>query len=400
MALLDIYFYNSEHIRDGFRRVKELAPSIPSVGTGLEFFAALFLVIVAFTLIYALGQLLNGFSALVLDRLVVKKLLKYPFNLYLRRLEAPSARSDHDILRDAMLESSYAIFCLNLVPLVFMELIVIAFSFRLSELPAYLIIYSARHPILESSLLSLGAAFLVYLHFGRPSRTRARRYYNRRVLSDAQLRSFNRQHWALVLLLVSLISLSLWRGEIWIILLLPLLNSVVGLVERYAPRRLTQKILLGPFLKYMKACFANPIYFAANLVGYSDLPSAQLIRMVKDEFVEQIDPKDFFWVAYLKIQNRGEGASQTAYHFLATYGMVRNLCNSTAFALTLSVGFFLMKWPLGHGPSVVAWTLTQSGLVYALFARYLYVYGPYFSKYVLRAAAFTHATKRVEISEP
>lgn len=353
-----------------------------------------FLVIVVFTLIYALGQLLNGFSALVLDRLVVKKLLKYPFNLYLRRLRTPASRSDHEILRESMLESSYAIFCLNLVPVFFMELIVTAFSFRLGELPAYLVSYSAKHPIIEGAALSVGATLLVYLHFGRPSRSRARRYYDSSVLADDILQRFYQRHWTLVLLLIGLVSSLLWRGLIWSVLLLPALNIFIGLVERYAPRPLFLA-QLNEFLNYMKACFANPIYFAANLVGYGDLPSPPLIRMVRDEFTPDIDPKDFFWLAYLKIQNRGEGASQTAYHCLATYGMVRNLCNSTAFALTLSVGFFLLRWPVGHGPAVVVWTLTLCGLVYALFARYVYVYGPYFSKYVLRAAAFSRATTRM-----
>jgi hypothetical protein len=389
VVLLDFCFYQHRHIRAVLSNVSDLRNYFAEMGTGLEFFLALFLFLIVFTLFYAGGQLINGVSALILDRLIVKKLLKYPFDLYLRRLKAPKRRNDHDVFRDAVLESSYLVFCLNLIPFVALEGVLILFSIvEKAEFHAALVSYSGSSPLLYDVIVGAIVVFLVYIHFGRPSRARVRRYCGKAAFSDSQLKSLWWSHCLLVLSLSGLEMLLVLQNCVGGILLLPLLNVVIGIHDRSARKRAEDKQVI----KYLRACFANPIYFAANIVGYGDFPSESLIRMVRDEFIAE--DKDFFWMTYLAVQNRNEGSSQTVYHFLAMYGMVRNLCNATAFAIVLSVGFFSLGWPTGQGPMVIAWTAILCALMYALFARYLYVYGPYFAKYVLRAAAYSRASRR------
>jgi hypothetical protein len=63
-----------DHGREVQRRLYE-----PS--TGVDVVIALILAVVIFNVVYVLGQLLNGVAAVVLDRVIVKKLLQYPFAL-------------------------------------------------------------------------------------------------------------------------------------------------------------------------------------------------------------------------------------------------------------------------------------------------------------------------------
>jgi len=258
-----------------------------------------------------------------------------------------------------------------------------------AEFHAALVSYSGSTPFLYDVVVVVIVLFLVYIHFGWPSRTRVRRYFGRKAFSEARLKNLWWSHCIFVLSLSILELILVLQNCIGGILLLPMLNFVIGLHDRRARKRAEDKEVI----KYLRACFANPIYFAANIVGYGDFPSKPLIRVVRDEFIAE--DKDFFWLTYLSVQNRNEGSSQTVYHFLAMYGMVRNLCNATAFAIVLSVGFFGLDWPNGQGPAVIVWTGVLCALMYALFARYLYVYGPYFTKYLLRAAAYSRASRRV-----
>src|SRR4051794_37278324 len=130
---VEFYFYHAQHIIATLRRMNEVAPYFSSSSTSLQFFLALSLFIAGFTIIYVIGQLINGFSALVLDRTIVKKLLKYPFTLYERRLAAPTDETAAEVLRRAMMEASYTVFCVNLVPVVFLELVAFMFAVRVSS---------------------------------------------------------------------------------------------------------------------------------------------------------------------------------------------------------------------------------------------------------------------------
>lgn len=438
VVLLDFYFYKARHLKNILESVSALGKPFNSIGTGLEFFVALFLFMVVFTLFYALGQLINGASALILDRLIVKKLLKYPFELYLLRLKEPATKRDHEILRDAVLDSTYFIFCLNLIPVVALECVVTLFFFERHE---FQIAPASYFGTQQLSYLSVACiVFLVYIHFGYPSRRRGSDALSQNEISD--LDRLYRRHWVLVGLLTVLELLMMRLGLVAGILILPVLNVCIGIYDqrvrkqlkdnelaekmkleednklpedkeqreleeqrelrkqreaeqKEATQRAKQLETAQRILDYLRSRFANPIYFAANMVGYGNFPSTSLIRMVRDEFVSEVEDKDFFWLTYLTVQNRNEGSSQTVYHFLAMYGMIRNLCNATAFAIVFSVGFFQMDWPNGHGAGVIVWTAILCGLMYALFVRYLYVYGPYFAKYLVRAAAYSRASRRV-----
>jgi hypothetical protein len=355
-----------------------------TASTSLQFFLALALFIAGFTVIYVVGELINGFSALILDRTIVKKLLKYPFTIYQRRLGNPTAEARR-FFRDNMLEASYLILCVNLVPLVFLELVSFLFDIRIPGFSLWL--QAHRHYYIAAP----GLAIILWLHLGRPSLRRARR---RTMISDREHverdREFVRYHILLLLMifLIEFIAIMI-LGYVSFVLLLPALNIAIGIAER----RLFDGVvdpgpLVRKFYAYAKARFTNPIYFAAKLTGYGDLPSSALIRSARSSIGTDVEERDFFWMTYLTVQNRGGAATQSMYHFLAMYGMVRNLCNATAMVLLWSVAIFWIEWPEGHGHGVAIWSLGLCGLMYGLFIRYLYVYAAYFSKYVLRTAAY------------
>lgn len=383
MTGAEFYFYNASHLIAALKLLTGTSQYFTSASTSLQFFLALALFIAGFTAIYVVGQLINGFSALILDRTIVKKLLKYPFEIYQRRLQA-TVDDPRSFYRGIVLEASYLMFCINLVPLVFLELVTVLFDMRI---PAFSRWIGAHYLVTAPTL-----ACTLWLHYGKPSSKRAIRWTGTGDDSDVvtDYKNFARYHLlSIAVLFIIEYTVAVTLEHVSAILLLPTINWLIG----YAERRLLHEdakptLRTRRVFAYAKACFTNPIYFAAKLTGYAAAPSATLIRSVKTEVGMDLDEGDLFWMTYLTVQNRGSGSSQTVYHFLAMYGMVRNLCNATAMALLSSVAVFWIEWPVNHGQGVAVWSVGLCGLMYILFIRYLYVYGAYFSKYVIRAAAF------------
>lgn len=389
---LEFYFYHAAHLKEVLGRLEEVQPFFASAGNSLQFFLALSLFIAGFTAIYVIGQMINGFSALVLDRTLVKKLLKYPFPLYLRRLKTPYDEIDNrGLFRAIVLESSYLVFCLNLIPVVFLELVAWLFSRRVPTFTPWLQV----HGLVVAAALIL----LVYIHFGKPSRRKPQLYGQQTPKALAHYAEFFLYHCILLVILFIFEFLMIYLvGAVATILLLPVINAVIGLAERRAKRTGTYSTpYIGHFYDYSRICFTNAIYWAAKLTGYGDIPSTEIIRTVHSAVGPDCAENDFFWLSYLTIQNRGVGSSQTMYHFLAMYGMVRNLCNATACILMVSVAIFWLEWPSKYGQGVAVWSVSLCVLMYALFIRYLYVYGSYFSRYVLRAAAFVFRSTRPHV---
>jgi len=371
------------------RRLLEIGPFLHTASTSLEFFLALLLFVVVFTVIYVVGQMINGLSALLLDRLLVKKLLKYPFDLYQRRAATPpDVADDRTLFRNLVLESSYLIYCLNLIPIVFLELIATLFATRGELFSAWV----RTHEAIAAVVLLV----LFYIHFGVPTFRKPSRYPESDHRAVTHYQEFAHYH-IVFLAVVCFIEFSLIVTLGWIgaVLVLPALNIAIGLWER-AMRR--QEEYRSPYARrfffYLRLSFTNAIYFAAKLAGYGDIPSSAIISDARATAGPACGDKDFFWMTYLAVQNHGGAASQTAYHFLAAYGMVRNLCNATAMVLVAAFAAFWVRWPAEHGAAVVIWCVGLCFLMYALFARYLYLYASYFSKYVLRVAAHVYRGTR------
>jgi hypothetical protein len=325
-CFVEFYFYHARHLKLSLARLQEIEPFAASASTSLQFFLALSLFICGFTCIYVIGQIINGASALILDRTIVKKLLKYPFELYERRLHTPASEvDDRQLFKALVLESSYLVFCLNLMPLIFLELVASLFALRSTDFRYWL----QTHPVSIMLLL----VCLLYMHFGPPSlrkpyrsgdSLRATNHYKEFALLHASL---------LLILFVLEFILMIGTGGAVAILLLPATNLVIGVSERFTLSHGTQSAYVTRFFFYAKACFSNSIYFAAKLTGYGDIPSQEIIATVRRGIGKDYDARDFFWMTYLTVQNRGLGSSQTVYHFLAMYGMVRNLCNATSLIL-------------------------------------------------------------------
>ena len=386
VCVLDFFFYGADHIARLLKQIVGLRPLFASASTSLEFFLSLALFVVGLTVIYVIGQMINGLSALLLDRLIVKKLLKYPFEIYQARSETSGDISDRTLFRNVVLHSTYLVFCLNLLPFIVIELVVTVFALRTKKL----LVWIQTHPLVSAAAI----VFLLYIHLGRPSRSKPRRQNVGDATYARHCTELFLYHWlAVIFLAIIEWATVIGLGAVWMILALPLLNIILSVVERFVMEEwVYSRPYASHFYDYARACFTNPIYFAAKLVGYGDSPSRDVIRGVREGLGVTFQRSEFFWITYLMVQNRGAGASQTMYHFLAQYSMARNVCNATAFVLLASVGAFWLRWPTDHAQAVVVWAFGLCCLMYALFARYLYLYGAYFSKYVLRSAAYIFAT--------
>ncbi|MGA8807322.1 MAG: hypothetical protein WB973_05545 [Thermoanaerobaculia bacterium] len=353
--------------------------------TGVDVLIAVVLAIASFNIIYVVGQLLNGVAAVVLDRLIVKKLLNYPFTLYeMKWRQRAENKTDAMLLREAMLGATYFVFCVNLIPVFFFEAALVAFG----RMNPYAGSWVQKHPVFTLILSFL----LVVAHFGIPSVRKAREICGRG--EDAKNHRFELVIWHAVIISFFAIIIGATIalvGVTEIVLLLPFANLVLGYIDR--------KMLLthGPNYKtaathhvfvYIRRTFLNASYLAAKIVGYSASPDAELIGHALAKARYGSKANDFYWMCQLRLENEAPRSYDTAYHGMAMYTMNRNLCNATAFIAVISVVAFYVQWPDGYRYSPLVWITALCVLTYMFFIRYLYLFSGSYCKYVVRAAAF------------
>jgi len=353
--------------------------------TGVDVLIAVVLAIASFNIIYVVGQLLNGVAAVVLDRWIVKKLLRYPFTLYEMKYQKRSdKKTDSIVLREAMLDASYAVFCVNLIPVVFFELALVAFG-RVNPYPGS---WVQGHPLLTIGLSLL----LVLAHFGIPSYRKARETCGGDDEAATNRWELVIGHWTLVVFFSSIVGAVIaFAGITEIVLILPVVNAVVAAGDR--------KMLLkygSPYKKpamrhlfvYIRRTFVNASYLAAKAVGYGTLPDADLIGRALSDARYDSKANDFYWMCQLRLENEAPRLYDTAYHGMAMYTMNRNLCNATAFIAVMSVSAFYVQWPMDYHYSPLVWIAILCVLTYMFFVRYLYLFSGGYCKYVVRAASF------------
>jgi len=408
LVILDFRFYDSAIILLYLKRIEEFRSHLQNLSTSLEFFLALVLFVATFSTAYVLGQILNGISALAIDRFVVKKVLKYPFELYRERYRRPPSEIDtHRLFHSLVLQSSYLAVLTTLFPLLAAEAAAIIIAMRHPSARWWF----SSHPWITTFV----AIATMGLHLGLPSQRFLRYATNRtetqqdlqtpappKTISRSVLKFLDRitpeQYpsffWThvIVFLFASLTStILLLHGQVVCVIVTLLgYNSILLAIDRSFKKHHNETGLpsLEKLLFYVRLTFADLATFAANLVGYGETPSTKLIGSLLDSMDPDCHEKDFFWLTYLIVQNEGGGSLPTTYHFLSNYGMVRNLCSSTICLAVASAAAFASNWPLGKGSHAALWILVLFILAYSLFARFLYLYSSYFSKYVLRSAAF------------
>jgi hypothetical protein len=392
-AAFGVFVFYRKAAAASLKDIKDFIHPLGEPTTGVDVLLAVVLAIIGFNLVYILGQLLNGVAAVTLDRVIVKKLLKYPFTLYeLKWEKREQKRTDAQILREAVFESSYGVFCINIVPIVFFELALVAFGLN----NPYGGSWVEAHKVLTIAL----TVVLVCTHFGIPSLRKARLIAEEEATnpSDAKLELIL-CHMIVVVLISIGVGLAIARaGWTLVILLLPITNGVIAVSER----RLVAKY--GPEFKspamkrsflYMRRTFLNPAYFAAKLVGYGSSPDARLIGKAREAAGYDSRANDFYWMCQLRIENDAPRSYNTAYHGMAMYTMNRNLCNSTAFIAIASVVAFYIKWPDTPQKYLpLIWIAILCVMTYVFFIRYLYLFSGLYSKYVVRAVTFLEERNR------
>lgn len=389
-------FYRHE-LGVAFLRLKAFLQPLGEPSTGVEVVMAIMLAIAAFNVVYVVGQLLNGVAAVLLDRVIVKKLLQYPFTLYEMKWNNRDANlPDGQLFRDAVTKASYAVFCVNLAPVVFFELALVAFG----RVNPHAGSWVQRHPT-GTVFLSL---VLVMVHFGIPSVRKARQVCGEGIETQTMRLELIWGHVTLIVISTAIVSIAISaRGQTESILLLPLANVAMAIADR----KLLLKYGAGyrsnemrHVFVYARRTFFNPAYFAAKLVGYGTTPAAELLGKAIAEAKYDSRANDFYWMCQLRLENDAPRSYDTAYHGMAMYTMNRNLANATAFVTIASLVAFYAKWPNGIRYLALAWVGILCVLCYIFFVRYLYLFSGLYSKYVVRTAAFLADRQKPHVISP
>jgi hypothetical protein len=384
-TLMGAFIFYRQSLSDAVGALHKFVKPLGEPTTGVDVLLAVVLAIVSFNIIYVVGQLLNGVAAVVLDRVIVKKLLSYPFTLYeLKWQQRHENKPDTIILREAMLNATYAVFCVNLIPVVFFELALVAFG-RANPYPGS---WVQKH-----LLLTLGLSLLlVFAHFGLPSTRKARETCGIGTDADNNRFALVVGHWLAIVIFATIVGSTIaLAGLTEIVLLLPAVNGLLALSDRkmlirYGIHHKTPAA--HQFFVYMRRTFLNTSYMAAKIVGYSSSPDAALIGRALAEARYGSKANDFYWMCQLLLENDAPRSYDTAYHGMAMYTMNRNLCNATAFTAVMSVVAFYVRWPDAFHYSPLVWIAILCVLTYMFFIRYLYLFSGSYCKYVVRAAAF------------
>lgn len=352
-----------------------------------ELVVAIAVLLLLFNLIYITGHLLNSTSALLMDRSIVKKILKYPFKLWLLRDELRSAgkgfarADDHKLFAWAVLDTSYFLTAsANLFPWVVIEFGLVFYSFR------------QDHGQIHWAYSVAGATFLVgvltYLHLGAPTRRAERLDLREEFGSFREIRIL---HGVLLILVVSLVTAAVLVFESLapLLALVTLSALIVAGDRRMRREREYSRGSAKKFYFYLRSSFPNWIYFVANLVDYGSMPSRSVLTKAK-ACTGKCDgsSSDFFWLAYINLENRAPASFPAAYHFLSMYGMNRNLSTATGFILIHTGLSYFFNRLIAADAEVFVWVCTLLAFSLLFFVRYLYLYSGYYSKYIVRAAAY------------
>jgi len=385
MGVAGFAFYFYRDVVDGaIKWMKALLHQVGEPTTAMDILAAIILLVVAFNVTYILGHVLNGFAAAVLERVFVRKLLRFPFQLYeLKSKDKRKNRNDGERFRDAVLDNPYQVHCANLLPLLFFEVTLLTFARVNPHAGSWV-----DHHRAATFLLALGA---VVAHFGIPHWVPSSRYAARFRDVIGLFRWFFWCHIVVLLLIGAIVGWAIaYQGTASVLVVLPLTNLLLALIDRRLRRQgrgRHRRVFVRCLYFYLTLTFVNFAYFGAKLVGYSAAPSRDLIARASRFVGYNSQENDFFWMTHLRVQKEAPTLYATVYHAMSLQGMNRNLSNATAFILAVSVGAFAIKWPEPFRYSALVWIAALAGLSYLFFVRYLFLFSGPHSRYILRAAA-------------
>lgn len=395
-ATLALVFYQTV-VEEAIAWFRHLCSQLGEPTTAFDLLAGIILIVVAFNATYVLGHILNGFAAAVLERVMVRKLLLYPFQLYeLKWNDTASDRNDGERFRDAVLGNPYQLHCANLLPFFFLELTVYAFA----RVNGHTGTWVDEHRLLTFCL----AAAITVVHLGFPIWLKGSRHARKHPAGARMFRWCFFVHIAVLVLVTALIGWAIgYHGKASILFILPLTNWLLATIDRRLRRKgkgRHKKPIVRYFYYYLTVTFMNFAYMGAKMVGYGAAPSRDLIGKAKSLVGYTSESNDFFWMAHLRIQKDAPQLYETAYHSMALQGMNRNLSNATAFVLVVSVVCFVISWPTGYRHGALLWVGALSMLSYLFFVRFLFLFAGRHSRFIIRAAALLAEREQPKIILP
>ena len=383
VVIFELLFIEKSYISTLYDNIFSFLKNFSSLkSTSLELVLSILFLVILFNLIYVIGHMINGFSALLFDRLIVKKYLKYPFYLYQQKLNSyPANESDHSIFRREVTNASYALTgFVNNAPIYALELIFFLLL-RKTQITQTQLVDSLP-------LLFIFLASLIVLHFGIPSKRILKVVPKSK--SNQYQKYLNFHIMTFILLLLVITTIIHITGNLTSFLIIPLISISVIIINRIFRKKIdTMDGTLYEFFGYLSTTAVNWVYFLAVLVGYGSMPSRAVIKDAS-KLIGRIEnsSSDFFWLTYIHLENIATSSYPAAYSFLSMYGMNRNLCNSSVLIVIYSIYSLSFRSLIYNNSSIVIWLSLFSLFIIVFFARYLYLYSSYYSQYTLRVSAF------------
>jgi len=393
VAFLGLIFYLPD-IESGVQACKTVMSRFGEPTTAIDLLVGIVLLVLAFNATFIFGHILNGFAAGFLERVVVRKLLSYPFQLYeMKWNDRGSDRNDGERFRDTVLANPYNVHCVNLFPVLIGELAIFAFA----RVNGHAGTWVDQHKLLTFALAVLGSM----IHFGCPYWVKGSRYAKQ---YPAGARVFKRLffiHVAFLAIVAGTVGCFIaFQGAAGVLFTLPLGNLLLATVDhrlRRAGRGKHKRAVFRYLYFYLNLTFLNFAYFGAKMVGYGAAPSRDLIGRAKDLVGYTSESNDFFWMAELRIQQKSPEFHGTAYHARALQSMNRNLSNATAFVLLASAVAFTIRWPGGVRHGALIWIAVLAVLTYLFFVRYLFLFAGRHSRFLIRASALLAEEERPQV---
>ena len=383
VAILGLVFYPN-NVSAGISALRKTLLRFGEPTTAIDLLAGVVILVMAFNTIYVLGHMLNGFASAFLERVIVRKLLRYPFQLYDNRLQRRDEQiNDGDLFREAVIDAPYQVHCANILPLALMEITCWAFSRSDAHSDTWI-----REHAYQCALLCI---VLTIAHLGLPKPITRSRLARRDRKGRRTFRWLFGGHIVVIVLAsATLATTAIKFATAGVLFALPITNVALGVIDhrlRIRGHGRHRNTLARRLFLYLRYTFVNFIYFGAKMVGYAASPSVELIARAKEAANCGAETNDFYWLSYLRLQKESPAFFETAYHAMSIHSMNRNLSNATLFILIASITAFATQWPTGLTQTAFLWALSLWLCSYLFFVRYLYLLSGEHSRFVLRACA-------------
>lgn len=187
----------------------------------------------------------------------------------------------------------------------------------------------------------------------------------------------------------------------WPIIIVPLLISLLLVFfERHLPQPsstptprkglIAQTLveLPGRLVSYVKGIQISYFYWFAIIAGYGTPPGRQVLDRAKERLGYEGENTELYWAASVEADEVGGLSWASQNHFLNMYEMNRNLCNACFLLIPSAIIRMIISAPSQVSMLMIYWGGLLAFVSAVFLVRYFYIYSGYYSKHLLRLAAY------------